>query len=478
MRSHHARLWCFALLGPAALSPVSLWAGPRDKVTSCADYSDLASLADVSPVLPASDAAEAGPWVPIATGPPVVTHAMVYDAGQRRVLVLGGGGAAYENSVWALPLQGPSVWSRLEVSGQPPVPRRSLVAVYDPPRRRVIVYGGYDGTFLNDLWELKLEPTPTWAALEAAGELPPPLAGSAALFDPVRERMLVIQGNDGAYPGSRRSEVWALSLSGRPIWSVLHPAGRAPEARSGHSAVYDQRRDRVILFGGTTPRFKNDVWELRLAGEGAWRQIEISGPCPSPREEQAAVLDPVHDELVIHGGTRWDNAGDAWALSLGDTHRWRSLSVLRASVLGCWGHRAVFDPVGSRMVIHGGWGLGPTTIALDLGAPTADSILVTRRVSADSGASTAMEPARLRVEAPAIARGRLAARLFLPGRDGVRLELFDVDGRRIAWRDVTGLGPGVHGYRWEETANLPSGVYWLRIRRGSESATAKTVLLR
>ena len=90
---------------------------------------------------------------------------------------------------------------------------------------------------------------------------PPPSARyfHTAIYDPVRDRMVVFGGYDGAL----RNDVWALSLSGSPAWSALAPAGILPSARYLHTAFYDPVRDRMVVFGGRdgTSR-KNDVWAL------------------------------------------------------------------------------------------------------------------------------------------------------------------------------------------------------------------------
>src|SRR5262249_47453167 len=67
----------------------------------------------------------------------------------------------------------------------------------------------------------------------------------AAVYDPVRSRMLVF----GGYNGSQAlDEVWSLSLSGSPSWTLLQPSGASPGSRYLHTAVYDPVRDRVIVF--------------------------------------------------------------------------------------------------------------------------------------------------------------------------------------------------------------------------------------
>src|SRR5262249_29260671 len=134
------------------------------------------------------------------SAPDVATPAVIRDARSRRMLIIGGGGSGYTNGVWSLPLDREGGWSLLATAGTPPSPRRSLVAVYDPQGPRAVVFGGYDGGFLGDLWQLTLDETPTWSRLDAPGNPPPPLAAAAAAYDSRRRRMIVIDGNDGALP--------------------------------------------------------------------------------------------------------------------------------------------------------------------------------------------------------------------------------------------------------------------------------------
>ena len=75
------------------------------------------------------------------------------------------------------------------------------------------------------------------------------------------------------------NDVWALSLAGTPAWTQLTPAGTPPSARSDHSAIYDPVRDRMVVFGGILDgvRYRNDVWALSLAGTPAWTQLTPAG---------------------------------------------------------------------------------------------------------------------------------------------------------------------------------------------------------
>jgi len=441
-------------------------------------------------------------------GSGVVTAAMVYDPIARRVLSIAGdnhwviaegsgGCSSSSNEVWQLRLEGEPRWTLLGTEGEPPSPRRSLAAIDDPERNRVIVYGGFADGFLNDLWQLSLQGTPTWSRIEVAGESPPPLAGSAAVYDSKQKRMILVHGNDGTRPTARHGGVWALELSGTPRWRRLFSASTGPAPRSAHSAVYDSRNDRVIVFGGTTPALSDELWELKLRGHGGWRRLQAPEPRPIAREEHCAIYDPVHQAMIVYGGACGDpgsrtpesacsgqqlagypddscRLADAWLLDLQGAPRWRRLALPHCiDDHGRWGARAVFDPIGQQMIIHGGCSAG-MTLELHLaalGPPAAPATV------ADLGRSAPRQlPLALGVRLPNPTRGALAMELALPAR-GARLELFDISGRRVAQRDLSDLGPGLVRYRWDATERLPPGIYLMRLSRSKEMVKKKLILL-
>jgi hypothetical protein len=64
------------------------------------------------------------------------------------------------------------------------------------------------------------------------------------------------------------SSPWALPLTGALQWQVLSPTGGGPFTEDGHSAIYDPVRDRMVVFGG---RYYynafNEVWTLTWGPE-------------------------------------------------------------------------------------------------------------------------------------------------------------------------------------------------------------------
>jgi hypothetical protein len=293
-------------------------------------------------------------------------HSAIYDPVRDRMVVFGGayydGLGYYLNDAWALSLAGAPVWMELAPTGGPPSARSGHSAIYDPVRDRMVVFGGtyYDGSShdLNDVWALSLAATPAWMQPTPSGTPPARRGGHSAIYDPVRDRMVVFGGWSGP---STLNEFWTLALAGEPVWMQLTPSGTPPSARSEHSAIHDQVRDRMVVFGGYSTSPLNDVWVLSLADGPAWAQLTPSGTPPSARSGHSAIYDPVRDCMVVFGGhssSLVDN-NDVWALSLAGTSTWTQLAPSGMSPSARNSHCAIYDPVRDRMVVFGGYGLGP-----------------------------------------------------------------------------------------------------------------------
>ena len=287
-------------------------------------------------------------------------HAAVYDPVRDRLIVFGGstgGPVVHFNEVWTMALSGPPNWTKLAIAGTLPPGRSETSAIYDPVRERIIVFGGRTGssTAVNDVWALSLSGGPAWTQLAPSGTPPSARSGHAAIYDPVRDRMLVF-GGFGSTPG----EVWALPLSS-PAWTQLAPSGGPPVARTGACAIYDPVRDALVVFGGASPispsTTYNDTWALSLATE-SWLQIANVGPLPSVRNLASAIYDPVHDEMVVFGGQVGNasspNLNDVWSLPLANPVSWNAMSPSGTAPRWRHSHAAVYDAPRGRMIVFGG----------------------------------------------------------------------------------------------------------------------------
>ena len=305
--------------------------------------------------------ASGAPWTELVPATPPGARCYqgaIYDPVRDRMVVFGGidDSDNPRNDVWALSLAGTPEWTALEPTGTPPRARAFHTAIYDPVRDRMVVFGGDDDSIgaCNDVWALSLAGTPSWAALTPAGTPPSARECHSAIYDPVRDRMVVFGGFYSL--GGYRDDVWALSLEGAPAWVALTPSGTPPSARCSHRALYDPVRDRMLVFGGVDDHgCLDDVWALGLAGTPAWTALAPTGTWPSAREGHSAIYDPVRDRTVMFGGDDWSSIlDDVWSLSLAGTPAWTALAPVVSEPNGRWWHSAIYDPLRDRMVVFAG----------------------------------------------------------------------------------------------------------------------------
>ncbi len=284
------------------------------------------------------------------------SHAAIYDPVRDRMLVFGGDdGSVYRNDLWAMSLTESPEWTELTPVGAPPTARPGHVAIYDPATDRMVVFGGYDGNFLNDAWALTLAGGPEWSELTASGAVPLVRGWHTAIYDPVRGRMVAFGGEHNPYSFALK-DVWSLSLTAGPSWSALAlGGGTRPAGRYSHVAVADPTRDRMLVFGGDDGNNRNDVWELSLPGVPSWTLMAPDGDPPPPRHDHTALYDPVRDRIVVFGGRDGANHfNDVWTLSLTGTPTWSALAPSGTPPAGRYSHTAIYDPIRDRMVVFGG----------------------------------------------------------------------------------------------------------------------------
>ena len=323
----------------------------------------------------AAVATDDGVWSLLSFPPPAarVQHAAIYDPVRNRMIVFGGlAGTSLKNDVYELSLTGTPTWKLLEVGGTPPSARRGATAIYDPVRDRMLVYGGAAPAALGDVWALSLGASPAWTQLVPTGSPPPSRSGHSAIYDPVRDRMVVFGGQTGL---TYRNDAWALALAGTPAWSSMAPAGGPPDARSRHSAIYDSVRDRLVIFGGKDASgLWDDLWSLSFAGTPTWTLLAPSGIAPPARAGHKAIYDVTRDRMVLFGGDDGSGGppGTTWVLPFGSP-TWSQLSPSGDIPVGRYDHVAVLDTAGDRMLVFGGLADIPTNALLSLSLSGATS---------------------------------------------------------------------------------------------------------
>src|SRR5438552_8980247 len=150
--------------------------------------------------------------------------------------------------------------------------------------------------------------------------------GHTLLYDGARDRLVMFGGWDGA---QCQNDVWVLPLGPGGAWTQLYVAGPAPSPRLGCAAVLDSARDRMVIFGGegsrSGPEF-SDTWELSLGASPVWNQLAAGGTSPSARSWAASCIDAPAGRMIVAGG-RAISGSDAWALDLSADTTWTPLTT-------------------------------------------------------------------------------------------------------------------------------------------------------
>jgi hypothetical protein len=215
-------------------------------------------------------------------------------------------------------------------------------------RNRLIVFGGETetGAMLGDVWALSLSGTPMWAQLTPTGTGPSARVGMGAVYDPVGDRVILFAGHDTA----DRNDVFQLSLAPTPAWSAIVPAGSPPPARALHVAIYDPHRLRAVFYGGLVglgAQQLTDTWALSLAAP-SWSAQTTTG---SPPTASYGFYDGNMDRLVIFEG---ESNTDVWALSFGSL-RWQALPAT-GTFPPRGGCMVLPDPITDGLLVFGGLG--------------------------------------------------------------------------------------------------------------------------
>ena len=276
------------------------------------------------------------------TAPPArAHHALAYDPERQRVLLTAGstprdGGRSFEffNDLWAFDGRR---WIELPASGDR-ISGTSLA--FDQRRRRMVSWGGYDGSARGDLRVLESD---GWRTVGTYDDMR--VSEPGTVYDTRRARLVSFGGS--ARRGHAYGDTWEHDGT---RWRRVDAPG--PPARQAHLMVFDARRGRVVLFGGLgtapdgeRPPILGDTWEYD--GE-RWTRLDVTGP--SPRLGAGAAYDARRGMVVVYGGSGSDGF-------LADTWGWNGVEWRRLAETGP-GRRVMgqlaYDAARDRIVLFGG----------------------------------------------------------------------------------------------------------------------------
>jgi hypothetical protein len=287
----------------------------------------------------------AGPDYPATIG------SAVYDEGRRKIVC-----TTQDTPTGPLrtrAYEGPSgiiaTWSDLGGSTVRPTPRNDAILAVDDSRG-AILFGGRDNNNVPNnetwLWDSRdwtnLQPTTAPAPRSAAA-----LAGKA-------DRVVLFGGMNSN--NQAMGDTWALVGSS---WQQLSPL-TSPPARFNHAMATNYASGETYLFGGSDGQnWFGDVYKLEnFLSLWSWNQVQVGGTGNvGARDLHAIAIDERRNKLVLFGGRNefFQQLGDTWELDLSQASPSWTQRVSAQSPSGRVNHGMTYDRQRERIVLVGGY---------------------------------------------------------------------------------------------------------------------------
>jgi N-acetylneuraminic acid mutarotase len=241
-------------------------------------------------------------------------HSMVYDSKNDRTFLFGGGELNLNNNdTWRYDLEN-NTWVILNARPSPSG-RTDHSMAYDMKSNRIILFGGYSLSnngypiLLNDTWSYDIDKS-EWKNITSP-VAPSVRAAHSMTYDSESDRIVLFGGGDES---KTMNDTWVFDCTNN-TWANVTFA-ETPSDRSSYSMTYDDKSDRVILFGGYhynrtgIPIYLNDTWSYDL-NHNKWKNLTPIKD-PSPRFDHAMVYDSVKDQIILFGGSNSMPDDDIW----------------------------------------------------------------------------------------------------------------------------------------------------------------------
>jgi len=243
-----------------------------------------------------------------------------------------------------------NTWTQYSINPHP-MGRAYALMSYDPVQQVAVLFAGVNGTstdvYLRDTWEYNVN-SRSWSETNANG---PWMVSSSMTYDSVAKLHILVGRNYTSmafqtFAYDAAANTWALKTTGGPI------------SRTGHAVAYDLQIQRTVLFGGFDPSVPpgtllGDTWEFD-SSTNIWMQTGTSGP--EARQSHGMTYRPSTTSVLMFGG-----GGGSGLLQ--DTQRYTSAHVWEPVPVNTYppGRQQMaftFDPNSDVAILYGGRGVG------------------------------------------------------------------------------------------------------------------------
>ncbi len=272
---------------------------------------------------------------------PRASHTAVWTG--TEMIVWGGAGAfviGLNNGGRYSPIT--DTWSSTSMGTSCPAGRSNHTAIWTGTE--MVVWGGYDGSFLNTGG--RYDPTSdTWTATSTATNCPSGRENHTAIWTGSE---MIVWGGDNYFSYFNDGARYSPSTN---TWTATSAGQYCPSARASHTAIWTGSQ--MIIWGGgyydTAWHYFNTGGEYNPAMDH-WTETSLVGDCPSGRSYHTAVWTGA--EMIIWGGLDTSqNLVDTGARYNPSTKGWIAIGAFFPPSPRLH-HRAVWT--GTEMIVWGG----------------------------------------------------------------------------------------------------------------------------
>ena len=237
---------------------------------------------------------------------------MVYDSADEVIILFGGyNGRSITNDIWIFDCK-TEAWSECTQEVTPPG-RMSHAMVYDSKNDKVIIFSGYGSSGPNecDTWVYDY-PTNTWQEMSPLNS-PNARYGASCVYDEVNESMILFGGNNDPSGSIYLSDTWRYDYATN-TWTEVESTSQ-PLGLKWSCMTYDSIDQKSILFGGGSAAFQteNETWiydSMAIEWEKKYPDV-----VPPSREAFGFAFDTVNEKGILFGGINGNREflNDTWS---------------------------------------------------------------------------------------------------------------------------------------------------------------------
>lgn len=266
-------------------------------------------------------------------------HELIYDEKNKVILMTGGSSPSEDGKTFPF---FNDVWAYDGVSwkykGEAGDKRSGMRLAYDSKRKKIFSFGGFSDN--GSLDDLRVFENNEWKTIARLPEMK--AAEPGFVYDESRDRLIAFGGSSAM--GQVNNTTWEWDGTS---WKKFE--GQSPEGRQAFAMIYDNKRKRTVLYGGADGNrkvFADGVWEF----DGmAWKNI-VTETNPGERISPGYAFDSKRNLFILFGGiSKGELKNDLWAW---DGTSWKLLSTDGPSKR-TMGYMA-YDKDRDRIVLFGG----------------------------------------------------------------------------------------------------------------------------